>query len=814
MLPTAAIDSSCSLPTPTASPYAGSSQNGSNSTRPSAGTPSLMTMAREGLLPTPTSKDVDASGSASYPARTSDRTRHSGVTLTDAMVRLLPTPRAADARRSSDPSGEKMEGGPSLTGALLPTPMTLNRKLHVASEMLPTPTAADAGRASDQYARGNLTLTGASSMLPTPSSRDCRSGGASEETMQRNARPLNETVANGNPKRRLNPEFVERMQDLPPGWTNIRGSLERLRPSSGPAASSPAASSATETSPVERTPTTSDTPSTSSSSTGPSASSPWATPLFAGRPPRRGPSSGLASSGELLRPFWRYFGAKWRSAPRYPQPEHDTIVEPFAGAAGYALRYPDRKVILIEKYAPIAKIWKYLITAPSEEILAVPTVDYIDDLPDWVPEGARLLVGFCFGAGQTTTRRQLSAGLRKFRALGKDAYGWSEAHRARVARQVDFIRHWEVIEGDYSSAPDVDATWFIDPPYQEAGKYYKCSSAKIDFAELGAWCQARSGQVIVCEAEGANWLPFRTFAPPEKTAMNRAAARTEVIWTGNGIGAGAAPIVKWVGGKSKALPALLERLPTDYLRYFEPFAGGAALFFKLAPRAAVLGDSNPDLIAMYRTLAADVEAVIRRLKLHKQHHEVAYYYDVRERWNDPSVSWSAVDRAAAFIYLNKTCFNGLWRVNRAGEFNVPIGSYKNPTICQPDALRAAARVLARADLRCGDFAAACQEAGERDLVYFDSPYDAGGGDRDFTAYTAGGFGPADQRRLAELARDLVARGCHVVLSNRDTPLVRELYDGLRIDRVEVAHTISADGDQRGAVGEVIILNELVIRGAA
>jgi DNA adenine methylase len=267
----------------------------------------------------------------------------------------------------------------------------------------------------------------------------------------------------------------------------------------------------------------------------------------------------------------------------------------------------------------------------------------------------------------------------------------------------------------------------------------------------------------------------------------------------------ASPIVKWVGGKSRLLPELLARLPSRWNRYYEPFAGGAALFFRLAPRAAVLADRNPDLIAAYRAVATDADAVIRRLELHRQHHDERHYYAVRERWNDPSVSWSLVDRAATFIYLNKTCYNGLWRVNRAGAFNVPAGRYVDPPICAPAALRAAAGLLARAELRCGDYQDAVSDAGPGDLVYFDPPYDPVTETARFTSYTDGGFGPDDQRALAQLARRLVERGCRVVLSNSDTPFIRSLYAGLRIDRVHCARAINCKATRRGEVAEVIVL---------
>ncbi|HSK02469.1 MAG TPA: DNA adenine methylase [Kofleriaceae bacterium] len=267
----------------------------------------------------------------------------------------------------------------------------------------------------------------------------------------------------------------------------------------------------------------------------------------------------------------------------------------------------------------------------------------------------------------------------------------------------------------------------------------------------------------------------------------------------------AAPIIKWVGGKTKLLPELLARMPPQLGRYFEPFAGGAALFFRVAPRRAVLADSNADLIGLYRTVRKDAGAVIRELERHRAAHDQVHYYDTRARWNDPGASWSDVDRAAAFIYLNKTCFNGLWRVNRAGDFNVPIGRYADPPICVPEALRAAQAALARASLRCDDYQKVAGDAERGDFLYFDPPYDPVTPTASFTSYTAGAFGPDDQRALADTARALVARGCRVMLSNSDTPFVRSLYRGFRIDRVKCPRAINSNAARRGEVDEVIVV---------
>lgn len=231
----------------------------------------------------------------------------------------------------------------------------------------------------------------------------------------------------------------------------------------------------------------------------------------------------------MLKPFWRYYGGKFRAAPRYPKPSHNTIVEPFAGAAGYSLRYPNSKVLLIEKYPIVAEIWRYLIAVPSSEIRRIPTgIVHVDELPAWVPTPARSLIGWWFNNATVAPCKQLSAGRRKLAEMGRKFEGWTEATRERIASQVEHIRHWVITEGDFSEAQDIEATWFIDPPYNnKAGSYYVENS--IDYDALSKWCVARKGQVIVCENEGATWLPFVPFAAL-KPGINGKGSR-EVIWT-------------------------------------------------------------------------------------------------------------------------------------------------------------------------------------------------------------------------------------------------------------------------------------------
>lgn len=229
-----------------------------------------------------------------------------------------------------------------------------------------------------------------------------------------------------------------------------------------------------------------------------------------------------------LKPFWRYYGGKYRAAPRYPRPLHDTIIEPFAGAAGYATRYPGKRVILVERYELMAEMWRYLIAVSPDEIQRIPSVDHIDDLPAWVPKPARDLVGFWLSNAVTSPRKTLTAGRKRIAAAGRRMEGWTQATRDRVASQVARIRHWEIIQGDYTQAPDIQATWFVDPPYNNRmGAQYIHSL--VDYQALGAWCQSRRGQVTVCENAGAAWLPFRPFATL-KAGVNGKGSE-EVIWT-------------------------------------------------------------------------------------------------------------------------------------------------------------------------------------------------------------------------------------------------------------------------------------------
>lgn len=232
-------------------------------------------------------------------------------------------------------------------------------------------------------------------------------------------------------------------------------------------------------------------------------------------------------------PFWRFFGGKWRAAPRYPRPERDTIVEPFAGAAGYSCRYPALRVILVDKDPVIAGIWRYLIAVDPGEVLAIPDIPEggtVDDLP--VCQEARWLAGFWCNAGTASPCKQLSEWQRNPspEMWGTTYLAWGAPARRRIARDVQRIRHWTVIEGDYTDAPDIDATWFVDPPYQTpAGRNYREQPG--DFGALGKWTMARQGQVIACDQEGSDWLPWTSGLEVKATSgAGRDGRSAEVVY--------------------------------------------------------------------------------------------------------------------------------------------------------------------------------------------------------------------------------------------------------------------------------------------
>jgi DNA adenine methylase len=260
------------------------------------------------------------------------------------------------------------------------------------------------------------------------------------------------------------------------------------------------------------------------------------------------------------------------------------------------------------------------------------------------------------------------------------------------------------------------------------------------------------------------------------------------------------PFIKWVGGKRQLLPHLLRETPASFSRYFEPFVGGGALFFAVRPLKALLADVNERLIRTYKGVRDSVDEVIRLLRGYP--HSSKFFYSLREKDID---SASDAEVAAWFIYLNKTGFNGLYRVNRANGFNVPFGRYAHPNYCDEQTLRACSRALACTELTVADFEVAVAAARRGDFVYFDPPYVPLSATSSFTSYTSGGFDAARQIRLRDTARNLKRRGVHVLLSNSSAPLVRDLYsDGFTLTTVSATRVLNSKTTSRGAITELII----------
>jgi DNA adenine methylase len=267
------------------------------------------------------------------------------------------------------------------------------------------------------------------------------------------------------------------------------------------------------------------------------------------------------------------------------------------------------------------------------------------------------------------------------------------------------------------------------------------------------------------------------------------------------------PIVKWAGGKSRLLHELLGRLPTEIKTYAEPFAGGAALFFALAAdssrtfQRAVLADQNDELVACYRAVRDDVEGVIRALGAYRYDKDL--FYATRDR---DTHGMSDAERGARLLFLNHTCFNGLWRVNAAGRFNVPFGRYSNPRILDEQGLRAASGLLRRAAIEKCDFAQVTRELSQGDFVYLDPPYVPLSKTAAFTAYASRGFGGEDHARLATQLRELRARGVLAMLSNADTPETRGLYRDFAVHVVRAPRAINSDVKKRGDTRELIVVS--------
>ncbi|MCT7973578.1 DNA adenine methylase [Laspinema olomoucense] len=265
------------------------------------------------------------------------------------------------------------------------------------------------------------------------------------------------------------------------------------------------------------------------------------------------------------------------------------------------------------------------------------------------------------------------------------------------------------------------------------------------------------------------------------------------------------PFLKWAGGKTQLISQYQPLFPPKFKNYYEPFLGGGAVFFYLFQEhssgfKAVLSDVNEELINMYRCVQKDVKSLIKELEFHQNRHNSEYYYQVRAQ-----KSGELVKKAARIIYLNKTCFNGLYRENSKGEFNVPIGRYKNPTICNAELLQADSQALQSVQLEVRDFDKVLDEAKtEQDFVYFDPPYYPLSNTSKFTSYSRYNFNEEDQIRLRDVFAQLARRGVKVMLSNSDCPFIREIYQEFRIHEVSAARSINSKGTHRGKISEVVV----------
>ncbi|MFA7285722.1 MAG: DNA adenine methylase [Candidatus Paceibacterota bacterium] len=271
------------------------------------------------------------------------------------------------------------------------------------------------------------------------------------------------------------------------------------------------------------------------------------------------------------------------------------------------------------------------------------------------------------------------------------------------------------------------------------------------------------------------------------------------------------PFVKWVGGKRQLLKQFKKMnlyppfgFDANKNTYFEPFVGGGAVFFDLLPKKAFLSDLNSDLVITYNVIKNNIDALIKSLKKHE--YEKDYFLKVRAK--NPK-ELSDLEIASRFIFLNRTCFNGMYRVNSSGQFNVPFGKYTNPLICDEDNLRKVSKALENVEIKHQDYKAVLKKAKKGDFIYFDPPYYPISKTASFTTYTTEAFLDKEQIELRDTFLELHKRGCFVMLSNSDAPFINKIYTGfkgVKINKVEAGRAINSDSSKRGKITEVLITN--------
>lgn len=270
----------------------------------------------------------------------------------------------------------------------------------------------------------------------------------------------------------------------------------------------------------------------------------------------------------------------------------------------------------------------------------------------------------------------------------------------------------------------------------------------------------------------------------------------------------AAPVLKWVGGKRQLMNEIKKVLPKTYTTYYEPFMGGGAVLFELQPDKAVINDINGELMNLYKVIKNDVDLLIDDLKKHEN--TADYFYSIREldRKKDKYENLSNIEKASRIMYLNKTCYNGLFRVNKAGEFNSPFGRYKNPNIVNEVTLRAVNKYFNTADIKIlnKDFEKSLEGIRKGSFVYLDPPYDPVSNSANFTGYNKGGFNRDEQIRLKNLCDKLDKKGVKFLLSNSATDFIKDLYKDYNIKIVKAKRAINSNGNARGSVDEVLVRN--------
>lgn len=273
------------------------------------------------------------------------------------------------------------------------------------------------------------------------------------------------------------------------------------------------------------------------------------------------------------------------------------------------------------------------------------------------------------------------------------------------------------------------------------------------------------------------------------------------------------PFLKWAGGKRQLLPQIEKAFPKKFEHYYEPFLGGGAVLLHLQPKKAVVNDYNEDLINCYLCIKNNFDELIQKLKEYEDKNDADSFYEIRGKDRlEEYKTWTNVEKAARLIYLNRTCYNGLFRLNSQGYFNTPFGAYKNPCICNEPVLKALHDYFLENDITflTGDFYDACIDAPAGSLIYFDPPYEPLEKQNSFVSYTENGFTRKDQKRLKELCDILIERGCYIVVSNSNTKFILDLYGDktkYRIRKVNARRNINSNAKKRGQIKEVLIIGK-------